>query len=448
MSISASVSRRDDLSFSSELDSGRNGLLCAVSVGVILLFIHGGSNEPFMDDFSYAKTALEFARTGHFVYNGWATAMLGWQVPWGALVIKLFGFSFRALQLSMVPLSMASVYLFHQVLRRFGITPANAILGTLTLALSPLFLPLAVSFMTDIPGLLVILLCMHMCQSAAAARTARTAILWLTAATAVNIFGGTVRQIAWLGALIMVPSTAWMLRRWRGMKLAGALLFLLSFLSVLGFMHWFAAQPYNVPQHVFNGPISMRMAIHGIVQAAKTILCLLLIVLPVMVAWIGPLRRLPASRRWSIVVASALITAALAVLSAHRGADGLLAPWLRPLIAAQSFSISIYPGVSVEKCLFLLAIGLTFIVLLGSASFLALMSDSYRQVGWQRPLRFPSEALLIVGPFSLAYTAFLLPSGVYIFIQDRYVLGLVPTAVIFFSCFIKRGSVCAFQGRP
>jgi hypothetical protein len=36
----------------------------------------------FADDFSYIKTALVYAQTGHFVYNGWATAMFGWQIPW------------------------------------------------------------------------------------------------------------------------------------------------------------------------------------------------------------------------------------------------------------------------------------------------------------------------------------------------------------------------------
>ena len=37
-------------------------------------------------------------------------------------------------------------------------------------------------------------------------------LLWLCIAVLVNVAGGTVRQIAWLGALVMVPSTAWLLR--------------------------------------------------------------------------------------------------------------------------------------------------------------------------------------------------------------------------------------------
>jgi hypothetical protein len=109
-----------------------------------------------MDDWSYIKTALVFSQTRNIVYNGWATAMLGWAIPWGALFIRLFGFSFTTVRLSTLPLALGSVFLFHASLRRFAVTPRNAILGALTLGLSPLFLPLAASYMTDVAGLFCI----------------------------------------------------------------------------------------------------------------------------------------------------------------------------------------------------------------------------------------------------------------------------------------------------
>ena len=39
-----------------------------------------------LDDLSYLRTAFLFAQTGHFVYNGWTTAMLGAQIVWAAPV--------------------------------------------------------------------------------------------------------------------------------------------------------------------------------------------------------------------------------------------------------------------------------------------------------------------------------------------------------------------------
>ena len=108
-------------------ESRRNALLCALLVGACVLLAFPVATTAASDDFSYSKTALEFARTGHFRYNGWATAMLGWQIAWGAFFIKLFGFSFTCLRLSTAPVAMATVYLLHQILVRFRIRSHNAV---------------------------------------------------------------------------------------------------------------------------------------------------------------------------------------------------------------------------------------------------------------------------------------------------------------------------------
>ena len=221
----------------------RDGLICAFVVAVCVLLTYPVAEMGFQDDWSYVRTALEFARTGQFVYNGWATAMLGWIIPWSALFIKVFGFSFTLVRLSMLPVTMASIYLFHANLIRFGIRGRNAMLGALTLGLSPVFVPMAASYMTDVPGLFVIVLCLYLCQRAVAAHNDRAAVLWLCCAAVSNVIGGTVRQICWLGALVMVPSTAWLLRKRRGVMAAGISLWVMSILGVLACLHWWNLQP-------------------------------------------------------------------------------------------------------------------------------------------------------------------------------------------------------------
>src|SRR5437763_11336272 len=64
--------------------SQRSGLICAFIVAACVLLTYPVAEMGFQDDWSYIRTAQEFARTGHFVYNGWATAMLGWIIPWSA----------------------------------------------------------------------------------------------------------------------------------------------------------------------------------------------------------------------------------------------------------------------------------------------------------------------------------------------------------------------------
>ena len=61
------------------------GLLCALVVVACLLATRPFASMGMADDWSYIQTAQMFARTGHFVYNNWAAAMLGWQVPVSAL---------------------------------------------------------------------------------------------------------------------------------------------------------------------------------------------------------------------------------------------------------------------------------------------------------------------------------------------------------------------------
>ena len=406
-----------------------NAAGCALLVGILLLIIHAGSNEPFTDDFSYAKTAQQFAATGRFIFNGWAVETLGWQVLWGALFIKLFGFSFRVLQLSMIPLAMGCAYLSHQIFRKFGLTSGNSLLGTCTLTLSPLFLPVGASYMTDIPGLLAILVCIRMCQRAAESASAREAILWLVAASVVNLIGGAARQIAWLGALIMVPSTAWMLRRWRGIKTAGLMLFFLAYFTVLGVIHWFNSQPYSVPEPIYQGPVHGRMLIHAAVQTVKTAFCLMLMVIPLLAAWIPASRTLPGKKRMLAFTVPLLATAIL-LAAAARGLDGALAPWLTPFIRAHPFAIPLFPGLSIQKSLLIMDAFLTLFVFLGISCCLAVLADrskaTYKFFSfWQK-----SEIFWILGPFALAYSALLLPRGTYSWIQDRYVLGLLPVAIV------------------
>src|SRR4051812_37244388 len=111
----------------------RDGFLCALLMAACVVLAYPFVEMGFIDDWSYVKTTEVFARTGHFVYNGWATVMLGWQVPWGALFSKAFGFSFIHVRLSTLPLALASVYLFHRILLWFSISRGNAVFGTLTL---------------------------------------------------------------------------------------------------------------------------------------------------------------------------------------------------------------------------------------------------------------------------------------------------------------------------
>jgi hypothetical protein len=326
---------------------------------------------------------------------------------------------------------MASVYLLHASLIRFGITARNAVLGALTLGLSPLFLPLAASYMTDVAGLFCILLCLYLCQRALAAQSARTTILWLTCAALTNIAGGTVRQIAWLGTLVMVPSAAWLLRKRTGVKRMALLLWLASVVSVLGCIGWFERQPYALPEKIIQGPVSGTMLGHMLAELLKAFLCLALITFPILAAWIPVQRSLHRGAVKRIAFVVIVMAAASIVLSSKGSLDHRVMPWLGHVIG----TLSIFSSTGEMLGSRPVTLTLPMRVGLSLSVITALLTLGEQMVAKPSLPKSPStvslqEALWVLVPFSISYVVFLLPRALYSFIYDRYLLGLMPFAIV------------------
>ena len=109
-----------------------------------------------IDDWSYIWSAKVLAEPGRLVYTGWSSSVLGWQLYLGALFIKSFGFSFTATRIPVMLLSLLSTALMHRIFVRLNIAPWSATIATLSVVLSPMFLTLSTTFMSDIPGLIAV----------------------------------------------------------------------------------------------------------------------------------------------------------------------------------------------------------------------------------------------------------------------------------------------------
>lgn len=415
------------------ISSSRNGILCSLLVFVCVFATYPVAEMGLMDDWSYIHTALVFAQTGHVVYNGWATAMLGWTIPWGALFIRLFGFSFTTVRLSTLPLALGSAFLFHASLRRFGVNPRNAVIGTLTLGLSPLFVPLAASYMTDVAGLLCILLCLYLCQRATSAHTDLGSALWLLLAASSNVVGGTVRQIVWLGTLVMVPSTAWLLRKRRGVPLVAVFAWLASLGAIWIWSRWFHQQPYALEEKIDQGPLRILMLGHMAVELVKAFLCLSLLVLPILIAWVpgwGNLSRTARIRTTCLFIV--LLCAAVAF--GHWGTlDHRIMPWLGHVIGTLSIVPNTGEMLGTRPVTLNLPwrVALSLLVILSFAMFLEqIVTKPWRaRPRADQPSEQLRQAVWILGPFAIGYVAFLLPRAIYFFIFDRYLLELLPVAI-------------------
>ncbi len=406
-------------------------LFCALMAALGVLATYPVLESGFCDDFSYAKTTLDLVKTGHLIYNGWATAMLGWQVYWGALIIKLFGFSFLALHLSTLPFAMGSAVLLFSICQRVGLDKSNSTICALTLVLSPVYIPVAASFMTDVPAEFWILVCLYSCIRAVTADGVRSAVAWLILCTLVSLMAGTGRQTAWLGALVMVPSAAWLLRSYKSIPRIAAALWVLSFAVVLLCIRWFEQQPYSVPEHLTGDHESIVALSHNM---AFFVFTTLLFSLPALAGYLPILRR-----NWRKQLPPLLLLlAALLYAGVVRGRN-VFAPWLMGMVMPMgvdgnydilgSKPVVLHTAVRAIITIFLAAVVYSAVSFL----FIRVGPASVRSKGGGS---LPWTPLMwLLGPFTLAYLALMLPRaasqsvlGVAIF--DRYTIPLIPVVAI------------------
>jgi hypothetical protein len=435
-----------------------SGPACGVLIGIAVLLCLPFADMGFIDDWSYVRTAYDFARTGHFVYNGWATAMLGWQIAWSAPFLKLFGYSFTVARLSMLPFAIGSAWMFHAILRRCGINNRNAVFGTLTFCLSPVFIPLAGSYMTDIGGIFVIVLCIYLCQCALDAKSDGAAVMCLCFASLTNVVGGTERQIAWLGALVLVPSAAWLLRKRRGVVTAAVILWLSSIVLIFLSVHWFDHQPYAVPEKLLYPPpddpsASMAVLLLEKLQAnylfykalpfvlivLKTVLCMVLLLSPVLIAWLVRARELGRSARARLGAVVVLLVVLAWILSAQDRLEDWVMPWLYHVLDSEAIAQKTWEmlGNRTVELPLSLRVVVSMIVIASAVAFAEWFFASRQRVvqasGDTHARGWKTLAILFT-PFCVAYLLLLLPRGFRFYIFDRYLLGVMPIMII---CLLK-----------
>ena len=411
-----------------------DGALCAAVCLCALLLARPFVEIGLIDDFSYVRTAWDFARTGHFVYNGWATAMLGWQIVWAAPFVRLMGDSFFAPRVSVVVLFVFLVLLLHALAQRFGLRREHAAFATLLTGLSPLTLPLAATFMTDISGMLVTAVCLYCTVRALRAGRGGAVLGWLAASFILGAAGGTARQIAWLCPLVLSPSAAWLLRRRRGVVPVAVALWVASFGTILLCLRWFARQPYSVPEQIKGVPHSVEMLRTITGGEAGAILVTLLLLVPVFAVALGSVRQMRWKALAGVIVAALLLTAVGFALTRH-GNEGGWMPWTSDIISRMDvfngrnlWAFGDTPATFTTRGRAVASV----VVMLFAATFV--------MVVWQSKLREPAvggdrfswhEIGFLLLPFTLAYLVLLVPRAMAERqVLDRYMLPLLMLAAI------------------
>lgn len=398
-----------------------------------------------VDDWSVLRSASVLADTGRIQYNGWEAPMLGWILYLGAAAIKLFGVSFTAVRSLSVLVGLLTIIIFQRILARSGVQARDSVIGVLTCALSPIFLIGSVLFISDLPAVLAVMVCLYACIRALQASTERAAAGWVCFAALSNAVLGTTRQTAWLGLLVMVPSTLWLLRRRQRVLVAGAIACAVGLILMGAALRWFSHQPYVLPERLLPGPLRMRslsIALHAITRIG---LDLVLLTFPAASAYLACIRGLNRKRAaYAIILAAGwLLVAYGPARTQHLLAPFLLFPPHGYQTAENTFISFMMPimGPSPSQLALWFRLLLTALAAVGAFALLAGMlrtrTLAASDPAADRQLPWP-QLLVLVVPFSLAYLLLLMPRAIFIFTVDRYLLPLLPFAVLLQLRFFER----------
>ena len=287
-------------------------LVLGALVPLVIAWRAGALSVPRSDDWSYLTTLFRWTEGGGLDFNRWVSMTLIGQLLLAAPVALVAPDSIAAVRIEMALLGvgglLATVWLGIQVIGRRG----PALLVAATIALGPLWGPLAATSMTDVPTFAV--------QTLAAAvavvglRRAEWRIPALLGAVALGFVAISIRQYAivpvgaTLGAYALVARRDGDRRLWRTVLVTTALVAL----ATLALLAWWR----TIPNPLTNAPMdpsvgSLREALARGIGYGR----LAGLLLAPVIAWAGPVRTLrrawSASRRLTVLVA-AVSTAALA----------------------------------------------------------------------------------------------------------------------------------------
>lgn len=137
-------------------------LLLTVIWLLLIILVNPIGDFPLNDDWQYAYPVQQMVEEEQFEMQGQFAPNILLQVIYGYISCEVFGgFSFTYLRLGVLLLGLVCGLLLFHWLQKEGITKGKSFGVSLVLLSSPLFFSLSYTFMTDVPFLLLSMLCLY-----------------------------------------------------------------------------------------------------------------------------------------------------------------------------------------------------------------------------------------------------------------------------------------------
>jgi 4-amino-4-deoxy-L-arabinose transferase-like glycosyltransferase len=124
---------------------------------LVVALVGVGGDFPLNDDWAYAYSARHLLRTGELRILDWAAPSLLTHALWGAGLLRLLGDSYVVLRCGTLAWALVALLCVYSLARSAALEPRVAVVAPLALGLSPWFVNLAFTYMTDVPWLALML---------------------------------------------------------------------------------------------------------------------------------------------------------------------------------------------------------------------------------------------------------------------------------------------------
>jgi hypothetical protein len=181
-------------------------------VPILVAAAFGAFGIPRSDDWSYLLTLFRFADSGRVEFNDWVSMTLIGQVVAATPVALVFDRSVRAVQVLTACMGFVGLLAVVDVGRRLVGSWWRAGFVAVMVAVGPLWAPLAVSFMTDVPAFAAGMLVLVLGVRALAARPPATGPrlgAWLVAGLAAAFIAFSIRQYALVPGAALAIVAVW-----------------------------------------------------------------------------------------------------------------------------------------------------------------------------------------------------------------------------------------------